>query len=876
MSASSQRALVFFLVASVIALAAALLWPAGPEKEAATRAPELGETAAPSRPRPRAPAELPELPVAGLTGTVRDLEGAPLAGAYVCAWPLTPSWAPTERSPPVCVEAGPDGFYALMGLPPTLQAIHASAPRHRPARLEPDLSLRPGERRAGVDLALAPGGVQVTGVVQDLSGGVVEGAWVASGDGRGPGTAATRSDAAGRFVLWVRPGFAMLTGQAEGYADASDHGSAPGQGFVLVLTPESVLIGQVVAADTRAPLVGARVTAIGDPSEGGLSELRVAYTDSAGRFRLAPLQPGRYKPTAQAQGRHGEAERSVHVGLGETSDMLTIVAHPVATASGRIAVEGSSGGCPRGEVYLNSRTGVQTLVEATDSTGAVMFPAVRPGTYEVQVVCPGYVVPGNFPPVTVAQAPVTGLVWSVATGRAIRGTVVDAHGRGVAGLSVMAQFSDPMPTAQSNGFGVDEATDAAGRFEVQGLLPGQYLLHVHGEGLHVPLPPVSAVLTAARDVEDVQFTLPAQGGLHGVVVDERGDPVARVQVMIHGPDGMVTGTMTAGDGAFLMAGLPPGDYRLQAQLSGVASMPQGAPEPDEVQARVVEDGSTEVRLVVDGADETIRGRVLHADGSPVTDAFVRAVREQPGMDARLDLRWGGLEQPVLTDADGNFTLTGLRAGAHALRAYRRGGGEAIVEHVLAGATTNLTITPTAEIAGTLVGAAPDELAVYIIDNTTMIQRLEEFYRTAGRWGFEALPPGTYDLFFESADGAAKHTVTLRADEQRTDLRVTLASPGSVRGRVVAAGTDAPVEGLRVQASPLEGRTRFSVASPEVISDADGRFEIATVRAGPVHLFAHGAGQAGDMQVTVESGRSAEVTLSVTGFAPEFPVPAFVP
>ena len=119
MSVSTQRALSFFIAACVIAVAIALLWPAGPAQEQATAPPEITETTAPSRPRTSAPAELPELPVAGISGTVRDLEGAPLAGAYVCAWPIAPSWAPVERSPPLCVEAGPDGFYMLMGLPPT-------------------------------------------------------------------------------------------------------------------------------------------------------------------------------------------------------------------------------------------------------------------------------------------------------------------------------------------------------------------------------------------------------------------------------------------------------------------------------------------------------------------------------------------------------------------------------------------------------------------------------------------------------------------------------------------------------------------------------------------------------------------------------------
>ncbi|HEY0136653.1 MAG TPA: carboxypeptidase-like regulatory domain-containing protein, partial [Nannocystis sp.] len=289
------------IIASAVVLAYTLHWLNGPAQET---------TAPPARvdlPRDPIPGARPgtedvDLAVAGITGTVRDLDGRPLAGARVCAWRLTAPWPNAERATPQCTEAAPDGFYVLPGLPPLRHAIHASAPQHRPARLDGDLSLRPGEHRGNLDFALAPGGVRVAGVVQDISGGVVEGAWVSSGDGQGPGTASARSDAAGRFVLWVGAGFVHLVGQADGYADATEYGSAPGEAYVLRLTPESVLVGEVVLADTRAPVAGARVTVIGELGEAGAVGMGVTYTDAAGKFRLARLQPGVYKPRVQADG----------------------------------------------------------------------------------------------------------------------------------------------------------------------------------------------------------------------------------------------------------------------------------------------------------------------------------------------------------------------------------------------------------------------------------------------------------------------------------------------------------------------------------------------------------------------------------------------
>lgn len=859
------------VIASAVVFAVTLAWWAGAAHETAappSEADAILDILPDARPRPADA----DIAVAGITGTVRDLEGEPLAGARVCAWRLTAPWSTAERATPQCVDAGPDGFYILTALPPLRHAIHASAPRHRPARLDDDLSLRPGERRGDVDFALAPGGARVAGVVQDVSGGVVEGAWVSNGDGQGPGTASARSDAAGRFTLWVSPGFVHLMGQADGYADATEYGSAPGEALVLRMTPESVLVGQVVMADTRAPVAGARVTVIGELGEAGAVGMGVTRTDAAGRFRLARLQPGVYKPRVQAQGRHGEAERSVHLGLGETSNSLTIALHPVPTLAGRIAVAGG-GVCPRGHVYLVSRTGLQSLVEASDEAGEVRFPALRPDTYDVQVQCPGLVVPTIFPPVTVSDVPVTGVVWEVMTGRAIRGTVVDAHGQAAAGLSVSAYTEAPSPDPRLPTAGVDERIDAAGRFEISGLMPGAYRVQVHGESLRTTQEPVLVELTAGSDADNVQIRLPPSGELRGVVVDERGDPVGRLQVISRTDDSDGSfGAVTASDGNFMIGSVAPGEYRVYASRPGPVSATPGPATGEETTVRVVVDTVAEARLVVAAARGEIRGRVLEVGGGPITDAFVHAVQEQPGIDVRNELRWGGSGPPTLTDADGNFTIDDLFVGAHALRAYRRGGGEAMVEHVPTGTTTTLTITPTAELGGTLEGERPDEFAIYLVDERTMLQRSEEFYRTEGRWYFEALPAGTYDLFLESALGTAKRTVTLAPDEQRTDLRVALAPPGQIRGRAIDAATQAPVAGLKIVATPMAGRTRFSTPTEEVTTDADGRFEIPRVTAGPVLLGAHGGdplqpGMSGDLQAVVESGRSVTVVLPVTPLAP---------
>lgn len=841
-------------------------------------------TPVPAGPRPRVDPRLAA--PAGITGTVRGPDGAALAGAHVCAWSVGRWLASTT---PTCSDAGPDGFYALEDLPPLRLAIHASAAGHQPAS-HPDLSLKPGERRVGVDLQLAGGGARVDGLVRDISGGEIDGAWVSNYDAS-PGAAAyfqgaaaaTRSDVAGRFTLWLRPGHVGLFAQADGYTVGSTRGDAPGRAFEIVLTPESVLVGKVVRADTMAPVAGAQVTAISDWSEGGAPSVGVVYTDAAGHFRVPQLQPGRYKPSVEAEGAHGEAERSVHLGLGETSEPLTIRVHPIASVHGRVVVTGGAT-CSKGEVSLTSRAGGPPAAGILDPDGSVLFPAVQPGTYEVNVLCFGLLRPPSLPPVVVGREPVTGLVWPMERGLRLRGTVVDAHGRPVAGAftSVHLQSSPQTPAAQLLD-AISDATDAAGRFELGGLLPGTYTLAAHAEDQPTP-PTIDVTMPAGRDVDGIQIVIPPQGAISGVVVDDRGDPARGAFVLaILDPDDMnayptsVAATSGA-DGSFVLRGVPPGDYRVHAetpQSSGPTLGP--GPRPGEVPARVRADESTDVRLVVTGAHGSIAGRVQAPDGSPVTDAFIAVVREtdMPGGNARQEVRWSSTDQPVLTDADGEFVVEGLADGDHLLRAYRRGGGEAFAEHVPVGGRATLTIEPTASLSGELRGEPPEAFAVALVERTTMFQRSEEFFRSEGRWGFEGLPPGSYELIFEGPTGAAKQTVELRADERRDDLRVELTAPGSIRGRVIDGQTQAPVAGVRVQAHAAEGRTRFAAADP-TITASDGRFELSRVMAGPAYLSAIPVDPTqryfGNMQTTVEPGRTVEVVFSLTSFADAPPIP----
>ena len=141
----------------------------------------------------------------------------------------------------------------------------------------------------------------------------------------------THSDEDGKFSLWVRPGGTTVQAKAEGYANASQGGATPGHAFEIFLSPESVLVGKVVSAETGAPVEGARVATHGGGggffiSFGGGSN--ATYTDESGHFRIDRLEPGSYKVRASTDDGFGTSDSKVHLGLGQQSEEVIVPLHP--------------------------------------------------------------------------------------------------------------------------------------------------------------------------------------------------------------------------------------------------------------------------------------------------------------------------------------------------------------------------------------------------------------------------------------------------------------------------------------------------------------------------------------------------------------------
>ena len=872
----------------LVTLAAAAWWLSRGSEDGGAREVAEGEAAVAiagegPRTRPLPVIERRDGLQAVIAGTVKDPQGRPVAGAQVCALTISERLAGSETRTPRCARSERDGRYRIEKLFGVRHRVSASAPGFVPvwfgrgegaARRE-WVDLRPGMEARGIDLTLEAGGVEIFGVVKDLSGGPIEGAAV-SGGGimAGSGLAVASSGPDGEFSLWVRRGRVRAWAQADGYASGADDGAAPGHRFELYLTPESVLVGAVVRAGDGSPVAGAEVRS--DGGGGGA----LTFTDAGGRFRIDGLQPGVYKPRAEADDGVGVADEQVVLGLGETSTSIVITAHPATYVEGKIVIAGGES-CDDGWLNLSDRGRGRSGSGQTEGDGLVRARGLLPGVYEVSVRCGGFVPAEQYASVTVEATPVSGLRWDVTRGRSIRGVVVDASGQPVTHISVAARpVADPAkPRGQTTSVN-NISPDPQGRFALPGLLPGRYEVFVYNTSTPraVPDQPLTVTLSEGQDLEGLRIELPASGELRGLVHDVKGRPVARA--LLHVVAGSRALQVPVGDdGAFVFAHLPVGTHRVFATRNGSPLRAPGTGD-DDLQGEMVElraGAVATVKLVVEADAGQISGVVRDADGGPVSDAFIAASRESEsaaaGGDAAIRARFrGGGERPLLTDADGRFVVPNLRPGKYTLRAERRGGGEAVLEHVAPGSEAVLTIAVTGSLAGVVTrpgGGAPEEFTATLRDRKTGYRRSDNFFRTGGAWSFPELPGGDYELVVSAGEGTGTISATLASGEAQTGLRVELAGKVTVRGTVVDL-EGAPVPGVTVRIGVGAVSYGGNTGDLRHVSDAAGRFEVAQAPVGVVMIAADpGVGSAvmSSMTTMQLGGEQAVVELAPIRLAP---------
>lgn len=795
-------------------------------------------------------------PRGSIAGTVTDAAKAPIAGARVCASWFSRALSPQALREPPCALSDAGGRYTIANLVAAEYTVAASARTFRPAVYRPAdrerarFPLAAGETKTGVDLVLKAGGVEIRGTVADVTGGPIANALVAAREDWESGEfPPVETDAQGTFTMWVKPGYVQIEASAEGYTNGRDGGRAPGT-FDILLTPESSVSGTVVDATGGEPVAG--VTVEVEASEWSGSEDRDPrdITDEQGRFRVARLGPGRHVVSASSPHGFGRAEGSTLVGLGQHVDGVVVKLHPGFRIAGKVVLPDKST-CQEpwlGLVDTERERGIKTGV---DPSGQVFADGVLPGTYMVNVRCRGFVERDKYPQIVIVDKDMLDQSWDVDAGATIRGRVVDKRGGPIADAEVMARSVGGAPRARQGWGGAETKDDGA--YEMPGLRPGKYVLEVQSDKGLSPSEGWPVELAAGAQL-DKDLVLDDSGAIAGNVVDSQGSAVGgitvRGQALANRAWSRFTSmNKTQPDGSFEIDNVRPGEYRVVAQRGWGNQLRKPGTTDDDQQGEVVTVAigkTATVNLVVEAQTGVIEGTVLDTSGAPAPDAYVSAARESDAAGAQRtsvsQTRWSWDNKAVMTALDGTFALEKLSPGNYTVRAYRKGGGEALAEHVAVGSTARLQIRPTGSISGTVTSAAGaiDEMTLELRDPKTGFSRNERLFRTQGRFTLPDLPAGTFTLSVASSRGKKQVTVELAEGEQKTGVAVTLEGLATVTGRVVDMMTKQPVAGMRMLVSlGTDGRgglSRSFDADETNISGTDGRFTIKSAPTGAVVLY----------------------------------------
>ncbi|MEO8549578.1 MAG: carboxypeptidase regulatory-like domain-containing protein [Kofleriaceae bacterium] len=741
---------------------------------------------------------------ASIRGTVLDAERIAIPHARVCAFITGDRALPrSETLDPRCTTATELGVYQLSDLLPTEYQISSVAEGYLPGHLQPFV-LHAGEHRESVDVVLQAGGVLVTGTVSDLGGGPISHARVhAYATTDYESTASVETDDAGVFRMTLWAASIGVSAVAENYNEETEWGVAPGT-FSIVLTPASSLSGTVVDARTHAPAVGA-VVELYSPSRGREVSTLSDVADEQGRFRFDRLGPDRYAAIARASHGYGRSNGSVRVGLAQHVDDLHVVLEPAADIQGKLVVAGTPPTpCEKPSVFLSlSADRIESLGQGRDD-GVVRIEGVLPGTYQVGVQCQGHELIGEAANLDVRDRDITGLEWKfvpVARGK-IRGRVLDSAGKPVAGAQVSCDFGN-------------STTKSDGTYELAEVPIGTYELAVTTNAGVAPAGQWTVdVPTAGTVTKDL--TLAQGGGVLVNVVDSKGGPVEGAFVMV-----AMLSRKSAKDGTARFENLPAGDERVFVDGAAVRGGTTVAVRAGHVST---------VRVVADPHVGRISGVVIGANGLPRSDAFVVASLEYFGNANTHDM-YNDRER-VLTGVDGAFSLGGLTSGLYSVRAYEPGGGETIVEHVQPGSPLRMQLKATGSIAGTVHAGsgAPNDFKVRILETQTSLSRDEHFYRTGGRYHFDDLPAGTYQVTANDGELEGTATAALPESGHLSNVDVTFDGSVTIVGRVVDVVTKLPVEDVPVHASLHGGRQAH-----EAVSDRDGRFTVAALPSGTLDI-----------------------------------------
>ncbi|MEO6772631.1 MAG: carboxypeptidase regulatory-like domain-containing protein [Kofleriaceae bacterium] len=425
-------------------------------------------------------------------------------------------------------------------------------------------------------------------------------------------------------------------------------------------------------------------------------------------------------------------------------------------------------------------------------------------------------------------------------------SVHDDHHQPIANAQVKVDEED----------GVTAKTGADGNATVGPVHPGWVGVHATADGF-APNAGFTSV-GSANSLGRIDLVLHPGIAVTGHVLDEAGKPVAKARVS---PAGLwnlgnsAEPVTTAADGAFALV-LAAGTHTL------VAADAEHAPSrsaPFVVASRPV-DGVT----ITMKAGGRITGRVVDAKHQPVAFATVRSAGTGNNM-------WRVARRQATSNKDGTFELRGLSRTKLELRAESDTTASKIIAVDLTASADKKDVELVLDVAGTIAGVVVDDKGQPVpevqvsstpdvwggadADSMSLAGFSTATTDGAGAFTIHGLPDGAYKLHAarHASEGRERFTDGTSAKTGDHDVKLTLASPGSIKGMIAKTdGTPPTIASVRAG---------FRAATPA----SAGVFAMDDLEPGSYDLTIHGP-EFSDVikrDVKVEAGKATDLgTITV--------------
>ncbi|HXH37509.1 MAG TPA: carboxypeptidase-like regulatory domain-containing protein [Thermoanaerobaculia bacterium] len=610
----------------------------------------------------------------------------------------------------------------------------------------------------------------------------------------------TKTDENGAFTVPEFSGPTRIVVIAEGFTPVpvtvvdGKHGNMD-----VVLSRGVAIEGTAVLENGKSPFPKATVDVDGFP---------LGSTDDAGHFAIAHVDPSWREIRVHTQERvgtlthpHGAAALRVITRPasrieGTLRDAATKT--PIANVMVSLIVGTGRGGFMGGDPSVR-------LSAFTDEHGGFALGPLAAGNYRLSASHPHWVIRGQAVSVP-ASTHFRSDLYATSAGT-VSGTVVDERGTPIAAAGINFSQIQAGPVMQLPDASAWSGPN--GHYVVRPLEPGtDFALSARRPGL--PPGRSSAFrLSAGEKKNNFIVTIPSGIVIKGRVADSEKHPLAGVMVMPveHNDqmsDWMVQSALSSAnasdhaqsvaDGTFSFR-VAPGSYDIALRRDGYVVR---------ILKKIdLKDGAQPLDVTLETAVE-ISGHALRPDGTPLQGANMNA---STGQNFNQD--------PVITGADGSFTLTGLSSATYTVSVNKMDEGLSTSKSVHAPAKD---VVLQAEEGTRISAIVVDDKQQPVLEfragmsvtkvNANQIYRqpamMREFHTTDGQVVLEHNRPGTFELVVDAAGFAVKR-VPIHVEEGKNveGVEVALTRGVALSVRVVDP-SGSPVMGAMVREVPAAG------------------------------------------------------------------------